>query len=96
MELKTYLVIGASGSVGNKVTELLRKNGHRVIISSSKKTNRLDDNFIYLDLTDHSSIAELNEFTKRLDGVIFAAGYEPKQSILEMSLEHQIKCFKFM
>jgi 3-oxoacyl-[acyl-carrier protein] reductase len=87
--LKTYLVVGASGSIGTKITELLKANNHQVIKGTSKKNNQADA--LYLDLTDYSSITKLNEFTTPLDGIIFAAGYEPKQSIIEMSLEHQNK-----
>lgn len=89
--MKTYLVVGASGSIGAKISELLRANNHRVIKSTSKKVADKQTDSLYLDLTDYSSIAKLNEFTTPLDGIIFAAGYEPKQSLVEMSMEHQNK-----
>ncbi|HEX7414975.1 MAG TPA: SDR family oxidoreductase [Bacteroidia bacterium] len=89
--MKTYLVIGASGSIGSKVTELLKNNNHQIIAGTSKKPKSTNENTLYLDLTDNASISKLSEFTKPLDGIIFAAGYEPKQSLLEMSLEHQNK-----
>ena len=89
--MKTYLVIGASGSVGAKVKEILVQENHRVISASSKKNTSQKDDHIYLDLTDLPSIYLLREFTTALDGIIFAAGYEPKQSLLEMSPEHQNK-----
>ncbi len=89
--MKTYLVVGASGSIGIKTSELIRTNNHRVIKGTSKKIegNRTDS--LYLDLTDYNSITKLNEFGTPLDGIVFAAGYEPKQSIIEMSMEHQNK-----
>jgi 3-oxoacyl-[acyl-carrier protein] reductase len=89
--LKTYLVIGSSGSIGSKITELLKKNKQQVIESSSKETGKAPENFIHLDLTDYLSISKLDKFNISLDGIIFAAGYEPKQSIIDMSLEHQNK-----
>jgi 3-oxoacyl-[acyl-carrier protein] reductase len=89
--LKTYLVVGASGSIGTKITELLRANKHQVIKGTSKKAEDNQIDSLYLDLTDYSSITKLNEYNTPLDGIIFAAGYEPKQSIIEMSMEHQNK-----
>lgn len=90
--MKTYLVVGASGSIGTKITELLKANKHQVIKGTSKKAEDNQIDSLYLDLTDYSSITKLNEYnTPPLDGIIFAAGYEPKQSIIEMSMEHQNK-----
>lgn len=87
--LKTYLVIGATGSIGSKITELLKNNKYEVIKGSSAK--HTDASFIHIDLTDNATISKLTEWNKSLDGIIFASGYEPKQSLREMSLEHQNK-----
>ena len=87
--MKTYLVIGATGGIGSKTAELLKKNDYQVIKSSSKKNT--DENFMHIDLTDEASIFKLNEYNQPLDGIIFAAGYEPKQSLKEMTMEHQNK-----
>jgi 3-oxoacyl-[acyl-carrier protein] reductase len=87
--LKTYLVIGATGSIGSKITELLKNNNHEVIKGSS--ATHTNEHFIHIDLTDNATIGKLIEYNQPLDGIIFASGYEPKQSLKEMSLDHQNK-----
>lgn len=89
--MKTYLIVGSSGSLGAALVKLLLEKGDSVILTTSKIKNKYGENEIHLDLTDPDSIDALITFQDKLDGIIFTAGYEPRASLMEMTREHVTK-----
>lgn len=81
---KTYLVIGATGGIGSKITELLDEQHAKLILHTSQldifkpMTLVNDASYISSDLTCIAGIQMLTDFISSshvlLDGIIFAAG----------------------
>ena len=74
---KTFLVTGASGSVGRGLTELLTESGHRVIGTHTKGYEEIDG-IDYLEFSHVGDIYGMEEYflTEKinLDGVVLAHG----------------------
>ena len=74
---KTFLVTGASGSVGRGLTELLTESGHRVIGTHTKGYEEIDG-IDYLEFFKETDIEAIQKHLLRnqitLDGVVLAHG----------------------
>ncbi|MFZ2663807.1 MAG: SDR family oxidoreductase [Patescibacteria group bacterium] len=73
---KTIIIVGASGSIGNKTSELLLEQGYSVIGTYFQHPTRVDnllkyDNFESLQF-DISNVESVEEFHKKISRNIFA------------------------
>lgn len=89
MNKKTFLLVGARGSIGLATQLLLNDKGHKCILTSTKEGN----GSIQLDLNDRKSILEAASKIPEIDGLIITAGYEPQSSLREMTADHMDKMF---
>jgi 3-oxoacyl-[acyl-carrier protein] reductase len=87
--MKTYLIVGGNGTIGKELAQRLLSKGNTVYTTSRNKNNF--HHTIQLDLESDVSIEKLEHLKLKFDGIIFTAGYEPQQSLLEMTKEHQLK-----
>jgi 3-oxoacyl-[acyl-carrier protein] reductase len=83
---KNYLVIGSGGSIGVAITQKLKEEGNYVI-GTSRFTS--DENTLELDLLNNNQIQSLHNLNQSFDGVVFSAGYEPRYSLMDITLNHQ-------
>jgi NAD(P)-dependent dehydrogenase (short-subunit alcohol dehydrogenase family) len=65
------LLVGATGTLGRSVHEVLRERGHDVITASRKASE------VSVDMTDPESIRAMYEWAGRVDAVAVTAGSVP-------------------
>lgn len=75
------VVIGATGTIGSKVTEKLLQNGHEVIKVGSRSGD------YQLDITSPDEIKKMYENITHIDAVVSTTGGATFKSLSEMSLE---------
>lgn len=70
---KTYLVVGGTSGIGNKIVEKLAQEGHQIIVASREERN-LDkfENVIFkkIDITEEVDL----KIDKPLDGLVYCPG----------------------
>lgn len=89
MNKKTYLLVGGMGILGQAIHSfLIEKDQNSILTSSSDR-----ENTIKLDLLDRNSIEQAIDQIPNIDGLILAAGYEPQNSLKEMTAEHMDTMF---
>ncbi|MGZ3840155.1 MAG: short chain dehydrogenase [Flavisolibacter sp.] len=80
------VVIGATGTIGKAVTDLLRKNGHEVTAASRGSQPSVD-------MTDAASIERLFETTGEVDAILVTAGeaaFVPLDQISDEQIRHSL------
>ncbi|MGZ3958804.1 MAG: SDR family NAD(P)-dependent oxidoreductase, partial [Flavisolibacter sp.] len=80
------VVIGATGTIGKAVTDLLRKNGHEVTAASRGSQPSVD-------ITDAASIERLFETTGEVDAILVTAGeaaFVPLDQISDEQIRHSL------
>lgn len=76
--MKTLLLIGGSGSLGNHLLKTFSNNNFKCIVPSSSELN----------LKDRESIERYCETITEIDGLICVAGKEPSMNLKELSWDH--------
>lgn len=83
----TYAITGVSNGIGKELSILLKSKGHRVIGFDIAQPDQPVDQFIELDLSNSSSIAEAcAEVADGLDGICNCAGLPPREGLEEKIL----------
>jgi len=86
--LTTYLVFGASGSIGSEIVEVLKSQGHSVV--EANRTSAKTGNLV-LSRDDWASAAKnLGPF----EGVVWAQGVNSSETVLSASKEEILAVFE--
>lgn len=95
---KIVLLTGASGGLGSAIAKHLTKQNYKVYGTGRKKTKSENFTWLYMDLSDQSSIdravAEILEKEKKIDILINNAGIGITGSIEETKLDQIRKVFE--
>jgi 3-oxoacyl-[acyl-carrier protein] reductase len=90
MERQNFLVVGGRGAVGRAFVALaLSKGIDSIMVTSDAQLAQRAEGHVYLDLCQPATItAATQSFDTPLCGILIASGYEPSQSLAEMTTEH--------
>lgn len=75
------IIIGATGTIGSKVSERLENKGHEIIKAGSKTGD------YQLDITSPKEIEEMYKNIPNIDAVISATGEASFKELNEMSID---------
>lgn len=65
MKQERILIVGASGTVGSELSRLLKKQGHRVRATTSKKVTQATDELVHINLATGEGIRDAFEGVDR-------------------------------
>jgi NAD(P)-dependent dehydrogenase (short-subunit alcohol dehydrogenase family) len=85
VDRKKAIIVGSSGAVGTAISELLQSKNYELIATSSRKDSKGKH---YLNFTDLETVESFAEQQSSIDLLVIAAGKEPQQSLMEISLDH--------
>jgi 3-oxoacyl-[acyl-carrier protein] reductase len=85
MSSKHAVIVGANGSVGTAVEELLIAKAYDITTTSSRRNPASKK---YLNLSDFESIESFADEIEMIDLLVIAAGKEPQQNLDGLSIDH--------